>query len=352
MTYQAPSMTSKQTATDRVIVNVSEHGRPGWDWVGGRFPEDPFRWKSYSAVPTGPIESRFGRPHVGRYRAAAQGIAAARRHDAALIVTHEPLVAAAVGALYQSTQLRMPHLALAFTFSKLPAGARRTLIKRAIRRVDRFVCFSSIERRRYAEYFDIPIEKISVWRWSVSVPEYDLTRAPIEQGEYLCAIGGEGRDVATLLAAMEQLPSLRLSLVTRPDNLEGLNVPDNVTVRTNIPFEDVWNITHHARLHVLPLVSSDMPCGHGTLIMAMQLGTPSVVTESEAMTDYVEDGKTGVVCRPQDPSALASSITRLWQDEALSAKLVEAGRRFAIEECSEARTVEYFQEYLRGHGLL
>lgn len=339
-------------SSERVIVNLSSHRRADWDWLGPCFPEGEFSWRSYSEHPRSTLERRVQRPRLSRYRAVCRGLWDARRENAAVLVTHGPRIAAAAGTLYQSMGLKMPHLAMAFTMTGLPGRAGRRYIARAVSRVDRFVCFSSIERERYSELFDIPAEKIDIWRWAVREPAYDFSTAPIESGEYICAIGGEGRDVPTLLAAMEKLPDLKLLLVTRPANVEGLKIPSNVDLRTNIPFEDVWNITHHARLHALPLVTCDMPAGHGTLIMAMQLRTPSVVTRSRAMTDYVEDQETALECEPQDPDSLAEKIRQLWDDQQLADHITASGRRFAIEECSEQRTYSQFRHYLMEHGLL
>ena len=335
-----------------VAVNISDLGAPGWDWIGERFAEDPFRWLSFTARSSSWLENRVSRPKIGRYRACWQGIAAARRERAKVIVTHEALVAAWASAFYQANQLDAPHLAFAFTFSKLPTGARRRAFKRAVRSVDRFVCFSSVERARYADYFDIPIEKIDTLRWSVAEPDFDASEAPIESGEYLCAVGSEGRDYATLIEAMRRLPELKLVLVARPENLVGLEIPANVSVHQNIPLQSVWNIVAHAKVMVLPLRDTEVPCGHSTLIMAMQFRTPSIVTESEGMTDYIEPGRTGLVCPTRDPAGMAETIERLYEDDTLAASLADRGRTFAIEECSEERTVAYFTEYLRSHGLL
>lgn len=317
-----------------------------------RTPPEQFKWHSFTERPASKVERLVKRPNIARYRAVRQGMSMARSENAAVLVTHGPRLAAAAGTVYKSLGLKIPHLAMAFTMTDLPGKFGRRYITRGIKQVDRFVCFSSIERNRYSELFDIEPDKIDILRWSVGEPAYDKATAPIEAGDYMCAIGGEGRDVPTLFAAMEKLPDLKLLLVTRPANIEGLKVPANVNVRTNIPLDQVWNITCNARLHVLPLVSSDMPAGHGTLIMAMQLSTPSVVTKSFAMTDYVEDNETAVECRPQDPDSLADKIRELWEDRELADKITKAGRRFAIEECSEDRTYSYFETYLQKHGLL
>ena len=327
------------------IINVSETGASGWNWIGGKFEEDPFDWQSFSGTPSSNIERLLIRPKLGRYRACWQAVNAAKQTNAVLLVTHQPLIAAWCAAMGRMIDLRTPQLAFAFTFSQLPSGSRLAMMKRAFQHIDRFVSFSTIERRRYAQIFDIPVDRIDTLRWSVAQPSIDLSEQPIEDGEYLCAIGGEGRDYATLVDAMRGLPDLRLAIVARPQNVEGLDLPPNVSVRTNITLKEVWNIGKHAKLMVLPLLDTQVPCGHGTLIMAMQLKTPCIVTESDAMSDYVYPGKTALVCPPSRPQALASTICRLWEDQALADSIVKSAHQFATAECSEARTIKYFLDY-------
>ena len=330
-----------------IIVNVAELSDPAW--ISRHFED--YQWLGYFGAPSGWLEQKVTRPTLGRYRVCAQGVLAAKRYRADVIVTQEPYTAIYTGAFLQVAQLDIPHMAFAFTYTKLPTGARLRFARAALRKVDRFVCFSDIERQRYADYFHVPIEKIDCLRWSVGEPSFDPSTPPTEEPPYLCAIGGEGRDYGTFVEAMRLLPELRAVIVARPDNLVGLDIPPNVTVHTNIPLEDVWNITSHAKLMVLPITSTDVPCGHGTLIMAMQLRTPSIVTESAAMVDYADDGTTTLSCPPRDPGAMANVIQRLWHDDGLADRLAVNARRFAIDECGEERTVRYFRDYLRSHGL-
>jgi len=335
-----------------VIVNVSESAAPAWNWIGGRFPEDPFRWLSFTGRPSSAFEEKLRRPKLSRYRACWEAALAAKRERAVLVVSHTPLVSAWTNLFCRALGVKAPHLAFSFTFSKLPTGLRRRFIVDSLKGIDRFVCFSSVERGRYPEYFGIPEDKIDSLRWSVGEPGLDPSTTPIEQAPYLCAVGGEGRDYETLVEAMRHLPDHRLAIVTRPANAAGLDLPPNVSVRTNIPLAEVWNLIAHAKLMVLPLRDTEVPCGHTTLITAMQLETPSIVTESVAMTDYISDETTGLTCPPGDPDAMARTIERLWEDDELATRLKRSARAFVTEECSEARTVAYFKDYARSLGLL
>jgi glycosyltransferase involved in cell wall biosynthesis len=147
------------------------------------------------------------------------------------------------------------------------------------------------------------------------------------------------------------LPEFRFVLVVRPDNLRGLELPANVTVHTNLPFGKTMNVLAHSRFMVLPLVGSEVPCGHVTLVAAMHLGKAIVVTDSTGVHDYVRAGDNALTIPAGSSESLAAAARRLWQDRSLCIQLGDNGRRFAASECIEARAVEHFRRWLNSRGL-
>jgi hypothetical protein len=67
----------------------------------------------------------------------------------------------------------------------------------------------------------------------------------------------------------------------------GLDVPPNVRVIVNAPFEEAMNILQYSAFTVLPLSTSTTPCGHVTLVCAMHLGKTVVATASAGIADYM-----------------------------------------------------------------
>ena len=101
--------------------------------------------------------------------------------------------------------------------------------------VDQLVVFSRLERSLYAKAFDLPEAHFQMIHWGVNPPNVDSPEDPLEQGEYVCAIGGNARDYGTLLEAARLTPHIRFVCVVRPNSLRGLDIPSNVTVHTNLP---------------------------------------------------------------------------------------------------------------------
>ena len=133
----------------------------------------------------------------------------------------------------------------------------------------------------------------------------------MEQGDYVCAIGGNARDYGTLIEAARLMPHIRFVCVIRPNSLRGLDIPTNVAVHTNLPFGQAMNILAHSRFMALPLLHSQVPCGHVTMVAAMHLGKAFVITDSEGVRDYVQDGYNAIAVPPGSAGALVDATERL-----------------------------------------
>ncbi|HUG23773.1 glycosyltransferase family 4 protein [Piscinibacter sp.] len=320
------------------ILNCSQNTNPAWRWLEGKVAAD---FEYVDMQPRNWLEARLRKPYLARYRAAAE--AARKSRSADLLVTHSPAMTTWTEAFRRAPGV--PHLAFSFNFTKLPTGAMLKLMRSVLPRVDRFVVFSTMERRLYAETFGIDPNRIDVVYWGVRPPEVG-DNPPIVEGDYLCAVGGEGRDYRLLVDALRRLPHIPAVVVARPHNLAGLDVPGNVTVRTNIPRSEVHGIISRSRFMVLPLLHTKVPCGHVTIVSAMYLSKAIITSASDGITDYVFEGKTGLMVPPGDVTALAERIRELWEDPARSERLGAAGQAFAHRHCSEAATIDYVNRYL------
>ena len=67
------------------------------------------------------------------------------------------------------------------------------------------------------------------------------------------------------------------------------------------------------------------------VVEAMVCGTAVVAADAGAMVELIEDGRTGLLVRPDDPGALADALERLLLDGALRAALSERARGRALE---------------------
>jgi glycosyltransferase involved in cell wall biosynthesis len=135
-------------------------------------------------------------------------------------------------------------------------------------------------------------------------------------------------------------------LVVWPHSLDGFDVPENVEVHINLPWDNAWSLVWHAEAALVPLRSGRTPNGHVTIVGGMHLGKAQVITDSAGIRDYAENGKTALLVPPREPLALAQAVERLFEDQLLRERLGRAAQSFAAEFCNEEVTVEMFRQQL------
>lgn len=98
-----------------------------------------------------------------------------------------------------------------------------------------------------------------------------------------------------------------------------------------------------ADLFVLPSLNECFPL---VLLEAMAHGLPCVSTDEGAIADIIDDGRTGLIVRKQDPADLADKIGTLLQDAALRGRMGAAGRQKYGERFTLAQFERRFADCL------
>lgn len=269
------------------------------------------------------------------------------RKSPSILVSHSPRPTYYCAKFARRLSPDIPHLAHSFNFTDLPTGIQRKTMETAFKQPTRFVTYSTDERQLYADYFNMPIDKIDMQYWSVNAPVIDSKSECVEQGDYICALGSQARDYKTLLLAMKKLKHIKLVVVASNENMKDLEVPDNVTVHTHIPFAKALNILTHSQFMVLPLRDSVVPCGHGSIVSAMFHKKAIVITDSSGVYDYVENDKTGLFYEALNVTDLSEKISDMWEDTAKLKRLTKASYAFAQKNCTEKTAVKYFINFLK-----
>jgi glycosyltransferase involved in cell wall biosynthesis len=112
--------------------------------------------------------------------------------------------------------------------------------------------------------------------------------------------------------------------------------------------EDLPRVFGSASVCVFPSIAESFGM---VAVEAMAVARPVVYSRTSVGCEIIEDGVTGLLADPSDPSSLASAIARILCDEdlanSLARKAVEAvQKRFTIECCAES-TLKVYRNHLR-----
>lgn len=317
-----------------------------WVWIKDKFTyPHPLEWQFLSPGPPGRIDKFLGRPLLGRMLVGLRVRRLVRRGEIDLIVSHLPYCTSWMSLLLMGARRKTYHLAFAFNFTDLPTGLGRWLMKWSFRRVNRFVIFSTMEKRLYEEYFGIPAEKFERITWGVAPPIDQPGPRQIEV-PYVVSMGGEARDYPTLVEVARAMKDTLFVLIVRPATLSGLQLPPNIKVFTNIPWTDAWSLVYYSALAVIPLRTSATPNGHVTLVGGMYLGKAHVVTASSGLADYVTNAENALTVPTGNAAAMQAAIESLLINPGLADRLGAAAKAFADTNCSESVTADFFVRFL------
>jgi len=331
------------------LVNLSELPKD-WQWLREPFRVDLPDWHHVSAQAM-PRRWPLGGTRETRWRATVEARRLLASHRGPnILVSHGPRPATYWG--WFGGGALDAHDVYSFNYTELPTRLERHAMARAFRNVTRFVVSSQWERELYADYFDIPVSRIAFQHWGVRPPAVEADNARLIDAPYVCALGSQARDYATLAEAMRRLPHLRLAIVATPASVRGIRMPDNVEMHVNIPYARAMQLLQHSELMVLPMNDVQARCGHVTAVAALHLGVPTVSTDCRGLDDYLRQDDTAVVTPQGQPEELAKAIDSLVADGARKARLGQRGQAFARAHCTEAAVIDSFRRSLVERGLL
>ncbi|MHC1742511.1 MAG: glycosyltransferase family 4 protein [Syntrophobacteraceae bacterium] len=162
-------------------------------------------------------------------------------------------------------------------------------LKASLPGTDHILCTSREEEALYARSFGIPRGRL---RFLPQAPPPHYLSYPRQSiRDYVFAYGNSDRDFDTLVDASRGLnvPVRILSQRYVP----GEPLPGNVElIRTRRPESELMQLAAQARLIVIPLQDYRIASGQLSMLEAMALGRPLVVTENVATREYAIHGET------------------------------------------------------------
>lgn len=254
--------------------------------------------------------------------------------DADGIITVFPQVASAVGLQQKLRLSHKPVVAWLFNVGTCSAGLRQKLAQVSLSQVDHFVVHTRKEIEIYSRWLKIPADRFEFVPYQV--PDIPIEYEEDRQTPFIASLGSAHRDFSTLFDAVETL-NIKTIVATGKSAVEGIAIPEQVELPFGISKAECLRLAQQARLNVVPLRPKDgvTAAGQVTLVEAMIMGRPLIVTNFYGAEDYIIHGKTGWLVEPNSRDSMLEAIDLLWHDEALRQRLGKNARAHALEHFSD-----------------
>lgn len=296
-------------------------------------PLTPARGRAHRKV-RDVIEHRTG----VRVDLAMRGLGWAARADAVLCMLEDKAVLpAALRRRRMPPYARVPIAVVSCWWAEEIAhgsAVARQRIARTVAEVDRVFVFS---RNQAAVFAQIGAgDKVVPVSFGVDETWY-TPGTPQRTRMQVAAMGiDRGRDFETLVEAARLTPEIRYDIFTQPGRITA--TPPNVTLHPPTTMAEHRDNLRAADLIVVPTHDLAYPTGQSVLLEAMACGRCVAVTHTEAMSEYIDDGRTNLALPMHDPAGVARVITQAIQDPALRDRIGAAARTEVETRFSFRRT--------------
>jgi len=186
------------------------------------------------------------------------------------------------------------------------------------------VCSSKYERDYYRDVFHWDKFKVKYvpFHTDPSFLSVPLNREQI----FISSIGRTFRDYNTLFSAVAGL-DVQVIIVASPYNISDVSIPQNVTIKHDIPMKELTTVIQQSLIVVLPLEDRKISIGQSVLLQAMAMAKPVIVTKNSGTRDYIHHMVDGVFVEPSKPAQLRNAIVNLLKDVGLRKRLGQNARK-------------------------
>jgi glycosyltransferase involved in cell wall biosynthesis len=151
----------------------------------------------------------------------------------------------------------------------------------------------------------------------------------VDSEDYILAVGQEKRDYGTLLSAISGTGIKLIVVASSPWSSFRVQVEPRpeVQVLNNVSYPALRELYARARLVVTPLHPIDHSAGASTVLEAMAMARPQIVSDTTGLQTYLEHGETAMLVPPRDRQALRDAIRELWSNHKERSRIGANGRQ-------------------------
>lgn len=208
----------------------------------------------------------------------------------------------------------------------------RAFYRLLYRRIPAFATYGWDEAVRLREWLGLPPDSPRVQFIPFGVDHLAFQPPPETKPEVeVLSVGADmQRDFNTLLQVAADMPSASFRIITSERHAKSfVAIPPNVEVLTHVPFPDISRHLASARIVALPCHENSYSSGTTTLLQAMAMGKPVVVSRTGATANgyALSDNLNCRLVAPGSASALAAALGELLAAPAARVRLGVAARQ-------------------------
>ncbi len=225
-------------------------------------------------------------------------------------LVRRPVVYTAIGLPERLVQLR--------------GGSMRRLYARALRGAQAIVSYAQSEVEWLRDWLGPGSPRVLFVPFGVDVKAFRPVREHVPDVDVVSVGADPRRDFDLLTGLATSHPELSFRIVASADHVRSLGtVPANLVIEADIPLDAVRGRLAGARVVALPVRDNSYSGATTTLLQAMAMAKPVVVSRTDAIVEgyELEDGLNCRLVEPGDAADLERAVFELLVDAGAAASL-------------------------------
>lgn len=230
--------------------------------------------------------------------------------------------------------------------SATESGMALKFMQYASKSIDGLIYHTSSQLNYYNKFFPWIVDKSKFIRFGTDLEFFcpEELKKSEDKNRYIICVGYAKRDWETLVNAYEKSGiSLQLKLIGNAnEEYEGIKGIEQIPF---IPVRQLINQIYNASFCVLPLEDYNYSFGQMTLMQQMALGKCVIAADVRSLRDYVMDGKTAILYKPNDVEQLSKILIEIENKKAKLKTIGQNAMKYLQEGINEkimAANVEKF----------
>ena len=276
---------------------------------------------------------RFARKAGRNVALAAYGFVHRREFD--VIFSNGENVSIPLAALFGISGRRPAHVLIGHHLS---TPKKRVFLRALHNQMDLIYVYAETQRQYAISVLGIPESHLRLIPFHADHHFYHPMDVMEPVKRVISSAGLEWRDYPTLMEAAKDLPVHVKLAASSPwskhkNETEQRTLPQNVSAR-RYSYRELRELYAESVVVVVPLYDNDFQAGVTTMLEAMAMGKPVIVTQTIGQRDVITDGVNGIYVPPGDSKALREAVNRLLNDPILASQIGSAARKTIEMEMS------------------
>jgi len=152
-------------------------------------------------------------------------------------------------------------------------------------------------------------------------PGHEIDPLQIKRGDYIFAGGYSNRDYDLLIRCARKFPRQRFIIVCSRRNGITETAPPNVEIHKEISPKEFHMLLAGSMATVIPLKNNVGASGQMAALAAMEFGKPTIYADLDVISQYFENGKSGLKYEVGNAESLMAALSLLLEDQSAREKL-------------------------------